>query len=111
VFSVKKTSAGDRAPSCSICCASTSSSSLLTLTVTPVCVSNACTSASVVCSCCPLYKVIVWPASGDAAWPAAGDVDVLPAPFAQAAMSRVTAVAAVTGIHLVSLIPPHLTFG
>ena len=63
VFSVKNTSAGDLLPSCSICCVSTSSSSLRTLTCTPVTFSKADTRASVVCSCCPLYSVIVWPDS------------------------------------------------
>jgi hypothetical protein len=53
-FSVKMTSAGDREPSCMICSASWSSSPLLTVTVIPVCFSNAFTSACVVCSCCPL---------------------------------------------------------
>ncbi len=118
VFSVKNTSAGDCEPSCSICWASTSSSSLRTLTFTPVCFSNALTSASVVCSCWPLYSVIVCPASDDAeADPAAagcplesaaaGWLDALPPLLPQAAISRAAAVPAAMDIHLVSLMRPH----
>src|ERR1700727_310629 len=55
------TSAGERDPSVSISSARTSSSSLRTLTVIPVAFSNPLTSASVVCTCWPLYSVIDWP--------------------------------------------------
>ena len=102
VFSVKNTSAGDREPSCSICCASTSSSSLRTFTVTPVCFSNALTSASVVCSCWPLYSVMVWPASDDVlpGLPAALLLALLLAlPLLHAAAVSTPAATAVTGTH------------
>jgi hypothetical protein len=50
-FSVKNTSAGEWLPSCSICAVRTSSSSLLTATLIPVCFVNAATSAEVVSGC------------------------------------------------------------
>ena len=54
---MKKTSAGECEPSVTIWSASTSSSSLRRLTEMPVCLSNAVTSDSVVCTCWPLYTV------------------------------------------------------
>ena len=53
-FSVRKMSAGECLPSCTIWAASTPSSSDLTATLMPVCFSKAATSAATVCGCWPL---------------------------------------------------------
>ena len=57
-FSVQMTSAGEADPSVTIWSASTSSSSLRTLTVIPVARSNPEIIDSAVCTCWPLYSVI-----------------------------------------------------